>query len=507
MLLCKKDCTIRPSKPEIYDAYAYGYNSLPMREETFTGMSSESAFTWSTENENFVRENKANSIKIKQPISEFTKRGQYYSVFRIKHYTNGWATIPTFASSYNSTSSDMFYINNDINPVEFYNRKTGKWNTLYTASSTTSVTDSTVGAGYSNTTSILGATSASPIPINNTTSFNLSIDNSKNPKYTASYIIEDMPDLTPYKFSPSNTPQATTFDVKNYRTYINYYYTNGQASLRFFSNGSTTNSVGLRSDIIYTSDIKIPFSETIKIKSGYDYIILEALDLNSRAYIVPMYENKEKTKIKNQLVDILQIIEKTSFNLLYSNYVAHGSFSYSKLRKVNNVPDNICLPYLTYVPKGNNYIAVSLDSKDNKIISGTASGNPSYFDMYDYTIGTLFKPTNKIINLFTPESELLYDNGYGSEISTVFLNNDLALYYQTSNGTNNKDGLAYCYRSLNIPNYGQSYTYWSSSGKSIGNRNFPCCTSKENLSAVSASTIYGFPRNFDSIRIMELNGD
>lgn len=509
----KENCTVRPSKPEIYDAYAYGYNSLPIREETFTGMGDLTKTALSEEEINFIKTNGTKPIKISQPISEFTKRGQYYSIFRIKHAKDSWVSTASFTSAMYSSSS--FYSNSMIGMVEYYNNNTSRWEGLYnlygtsetwsqrlaywssnTANSTTAteILPLIKYSGRKKSTPILGATSKDPIKINTTTATYENIDNSENPSLNTTNIV--------YGFKDNGLEDAS---------YI----------------GSTSNklaskfSYNLDNKSVYTSDIKIPFSNTIKLDKGYDYIMLEALDLNSRAYIVPMYENKEKTKIKNQLVDILQIIESTSIEL-YLNSINNSSIYKNTLVTKQQSTFNLSIPFI-YIPTTlgssssiGDFLKVPIDG-DNKDNSGSI------------TLGSGFSYSDKLITLFTPDNDInIYNNGYNSELSKLFLNNAISLgyynmtpknkvsqtgysYYSSYNTSNNAFYTTMCtVNELYEPIIPYSFTYvypTKSPYNCIPTGCFASTINNPKLSAISTSNIYGFARNFDAIRIMELDGE
>ena len=74
-------------------------------------------------------------------------------------------------------------------------------------------------------------------------------------------------------------------------------------------------------DLPYSSNyIKCKSDDFIKVESGFKYVILEALDLNSRAFILPMYKDTRRTNVYNQLIDLEQILIRSPLPKLVQNY-------------------------------------------------------------------------------------------------------------------------------------------------------------------------------------------
>ena len=65
--------------------------------------------------------------------------------------------------------------------------------------------------------------------------------------------------------------------------------------------------------------IKCKSDDFIKIESGFKYVILEALDLNSRAFILPMYGDTRRNSVYNQLIDIEQILIRNPLPVYIQN--------------------------------------------------------------------------------------------------------------------------------------------------------------------------------------------
>ena len=350
-------------------------------------------------------------------------------------------------------------------------------------------------SGHKKSTPILGATSKDPIKINTTTATYENINNSENPNLNTTNII--------YNFNDNGLEDTSYIGDTLVRSALKFSYNTSRSP-------------------VYTSDIKIPFSNTIKLDKGYDYIMLEALDLNSRAYIVPMYENKEKTKIKNQLVDILQIIESTSIEL-YLNSITSGSINKNMLVTKKQSNFNLDMPFICIPTTLGSY---SSDLSYLKVyIDGDNKNNTS-----SITLGSGFSYSDKLITLFTPDNDInIYNNGYNSELSKLFLNNAISLgyfnmtpknkitnntsysYYNNYNTSNN----AFCTMMATVDElyepiipYSFDYKYPSKNPFScIPTGYFASTINNPRLSAISTSNIYGFARNFDAIRIIELDGE
>lgn len=455
----KKECTVRPNNPKIYDAYAYGYNSLPIRTETFTSMGPVEKTDISDDEINFIKSNGAKSIKIDQPIAEFTKRGQYYSLFRIRHAPNRWLSTASLCGQV--YANNRWNINGYFGIVEYFNNKNNRWEALTNLSTSSTYNYSSL----RKTSPVLSATSKDPIKINTTSILYAPTDNSDNPSLNSTnilYNIEYKQDSIP----DSLAKLANSTPLSDYVTF-----------------SETTK------DAIYTSDIKIPFTKAIRLDNGYDYIMLEALDLNSRSYIVPMYEDENRTKIKNQLVDILQIIEFTSVELYYSNLSTKND---AIKKSVSNF--NMSIPYMniptTITDANKAYIRISLDN--------------DFLTEASCTLGSGFSQSDKLINLFTPDNDInIYNNGYNSKLSKVFVNNVIYLGNTSrSNPSSNNRAAEYPYILYRDPSkaVNTNYSFIPSGYINDGLYN-------PRVSAVSTSNIYGFPPNFDAIRIMELGGE
>ena len=84
--------------------------------------------------------------------------------------------------------------------------------------------------------------------------------------------------------------------------------------------------------------IKCKSDDFIKIESGFKYIILEALDLNSRAFILPMYGDTRRNSVYNQLIDIEQILIRNPLPMYIQNCGrCSGKMNYTSISKNNNL--------------------------------------------------------------------------------------------------------------------------------------------------------------------------
>ena len=318
----KKDCYVRPNQYIEYDDdYAYGYQNSANGLENFKSWS---AFDSTNANNIF------SPTKISLKMSENAKRNKYYSVFRIKENSivtsNVWAKNGYGANTasgpygtntnvlqhgdYNGSNvaASYFYGFNYAYPVEVYDKSIDKWVYMMRSKKT---------SGH-----IITPTAEEPIILN---------------YYSASSTINQESTSTQsktqgYSFMCINPEFHTAVKLckeNNWNNASTYLYGCGdintnpfyqQRDIKLFEFAHQDNAYKM-----FSTYLKVKSEDFIKIEKGYKYVILEALDANSRAFILPVYKDTKRAHVFNQLIDIDQI--------MYSNpqpyYVCYGSGCYS----------------------------------------------------------------------------------------------------------------------------------------------------------------------------------
>lgn len=303
----KQDCYVKPSKYVEYDDdYAYGYRNIESGIDNFKTNGAQT----NTENVDIF-----NPTKVGITISENDKRNKYYSIFRIKDNsqvshtlyaknasckniqgftkavsTNGFAVLSDIVS--NSYASALYNISNYI-PTEVYDNNSKQWVFIRGTSKCPCHN--------------ICPTSDDPIILNYFTATTISSGNTKSTDAVlmnkATQFGTINPDVYKILDDSSILPSFNT---------TNYIYQIGSSDNNPFygkSDISICNDVYKDNNYkFYSSYTKIRSDEFIKIEKGYKYVILEALDLNSRAYILPIYVDNKRKNIVNQLLDINQII-------------------------------------------------------------------------------------------------------------------------------------------------------------------------------------------------------
>ena len=127
--------------------------------------------------------------------------------------------------------------------------------------------------------------------------------------------------------------------------------------------------------------IKCKSDDFIKIESGFKYVILEALDLNSRAFILPMYGDTRRTSVYNQLIDIEQILIRNPLPVnVQNNAKESDNVGYAK------------------VPRNTNLLSTDIFEKDSNYIYTEIVNNSRYLcvaDLYDAnTYSTVYYSSN-----------------------------------------------------------------------------------------------------------------
>lgn len=321
----KKDCYVRPNQYIEYDDdYAYGYTYYGLNgQKDFMTLKSE------TGPASDLVQNIANPSKIQQKLSENNKRNKYYGVFRIRGTgepnQNGYIS----PSTYNSFGTLVF-------PIELNSRSSIKkiYDVLYNGS---------IIEFFNNTNNEWEFVKSAGWAINKDSTSELFFNSNF---YTPT--VDAPMDLVKKVSTVGVSPLASTFAYNSttYQSVFSFTEHGNNDELMEKVIGKANNATGF--DAVYPEykdkslvfskiigaslmsvDIKIPSDSFIKIEKGYTYIILEALDLNSDAFIVPVYTDSRRENVINQLVSFSRVIRhcSTPTNFYYGN-------SYSGLSSV-----------------------------------------------------------------------------------------------------------------------------------------------------------------------------
>jgi hypothetical protein len=314
----KKDCYVRPNQYIEYDDdYAYGYTYYGLNgQKDFMTLKSETGSSTDLIN------NIANPSKIQQKLSENNKRNKYYGVFRIRGTgepnLNGYVWPQSTSSGSGSLSSPTSTVNCAYNPVAIYN-------ILYNGS---------IIEFFNNTNNEWEFVKDACWATNSNCYCELFYNSSF---YTPT--VDAPMDLVKKVSTVGVSPLASNF-AYNSSTYRGVYsFTelgNNDELIRKVIERKTDNSKvfsyycpeyenvvlsQLVGSSLMSVDVKVPSDSFIKIEKGYTYIILEALDLNSDAFIVPVYTDSRRENVINQLVSFSRIIRHcyTPISFYYGN--------------------------------------------------------------------------------------------------------------------------------------------------------------------------------------------
>ena len=301
----KKDCYVRPNQYIEYDDdYAYGYQNSANGLEDFKSWT---AFDYTTPNNIF------SPTKISLKISENAKRNKYYSVFRIKENSivtsNTWAkngfgsnTTSNTGSSYSnillyggndvnsSTFASYFYSFNYAYPVEVYDKSIDKWVYMNKAVKKpnhiiTPTAEEPIILNYFNTNAIVNVESTSDV--------------TKSRSCVFGYISYPEFDEA-VRICKNNSYSSSSVALSSYGKDVSPFY---GKNVKFVQTAHLDNDSKM-----FSTYIKVKSEDFIKVEKGYKYVILEALDANSRAFILPMYKDTKRSHVFNQLIDIEQIL-------------------------------------------------------------------------------------------------------------------------------------------------------------------------------------------------------
>lgn len=320
----KKDCYVRPNQYIEYDDdYAYGYTYYGLNgQKDFMTLKSE------TGSASDLLKNIANPSKIQQKLSENNKRNKYYGVFRIRgtgepNYNGSiWPSTNSTGATSPSTSTvncsyragaiyDILY-NGSI--IEFFNNTNNEWEFVKNACWTSSNGSTTANELFSNSNFYTPTVEAPMDLVKLVSTAGVSPLASNFAYATGTY-------RKVFSFTELGNNDELIRKIREKRS-INATFSS--QCPEYSSNLVLSKQVG---DSLMSVDVKVPSDSFIKIEKGYTYIILEALDLNSDAFIVPVYTDSRRESIINQLVSFSRIIRHcyTPSKFYYGN--TYGSLN------------------------------------------------------------------------------------------------------------------------------------------------------------------------------------
>lgn len=301
----KKDCYVRPNQYIEYDDdYAYGYRSISSGIEDFMTNGAQLD----------IEEGKWFSpTRISKKISSNGKRNKYYTIFRISDNSTitsqsymkcarvGNSSTPV--SSLSISSDTEYFIKRD-ETEDFYSRYLYNWGNGYPVEVWDSNLQKWIYLFQENHSPchMIAPTSEEPIWLNRYSSAKKELVSSKDAVNFHKNGIEI------YSIDSKRIKEMCLIAKADSK-----FNTNRSASsfeeLSPFIKGQPPICSQLYKDQPFSSNyIKCKSDDFIKIESGFKYVILEALDLNSRAFILPMYGDTRRNSVYNQLIDTEQIL-------------------------------------------------------------------------------------------------------------------------------------------------------------------------------------------------------
>ena len=337
----KKDCYVRPNQYIEYDDdYAYGYRSISSGLEDFMTNGAQLDIeegTWFS------------PTRISKKISSNGKRNKYYTIFRISD--NSTITSQSYmkcakvgntenlSSSSPLISSDTdFFIKRD-ETKDFYSRYLYNWSNGYPVE----VWDSNLQKWIylfqdrHNPCHMIAPTSEEPILLNRYAR----LGNSSNTKGLVSSkdaVTFLANNIKIYSLDSKRIKDMCLIAKSDTKFSIGSYASSFEELSPFIKDQPPICSQLYKDQPFSSNYIKCKSDDFIKIESGFKYIILEALDLNSRAFILPMYGDTRRNSVYNQLIDIEQILIRNPLPMYIQNYGrCSGKINYTSISKNNNL--------------------------------------------------------------------------------------------------------------------------------------------------------------------------
>ena len=388
----KKDCYVRPNQYIEYDDdYAYGYRSISSGLEDFMTNGAQLD----------VEEGKWFSpTRISKKISSNGKRNKYYTIFRISDNSTitsqsymkcakvGNSTDPVKSLSISSDTnffirrgetkdfnSQYLYRWNNGYPVEVWDSNLQKWIYLFQ---------------YNHSPChMIAPTSEEPIWLNRYANLPCSSDtkglvSSKDAvTFKANGIEIYSLDSKRIKEMCLIAKSDTKFDISNYASSF-------EELSSFIKDQPPICSLLYKDQPFSSNYIKCKSDDFIKIESGFKYVILEALDLNSRAFILPMYGDTRRNSVYNQLIDIEQILIRNPLPVSVQNYNRSGSSS----NKFNSISRNVNLLNTDIFEKDSNYVYTEIVNNSRYLcVADLYDGKSESVVAYNNSNGKVFNNT------------------------------------------------------------------------------------------------------------------
>lgn len=367
----KKDCYVRPNQYIEYDDdYAYGYRSISSGIEDFMTNGAQL---------DIEEGNWFSPTRISKKISSNGKRNKYYTIFRISD--NSTITSQSYMKcakvgssdsieSSLSISSDTNYFIQKDGTNDFYSRYLYRWCNGYPVE----VWDSNLQKWiylfqeYHQPCHMIAPTSQEPILLNR----HAGLGNSPNVKG----LVSSKDAVNFYRNGieiyslDSKRLKEMCLIAKSDTKFSSDNYVSSFKELSPFIKDQPPICSQLYKDQQFSSNyIKCKSDDFIKIESGFKYVILEALDLNSRAFILPMYGDTRRNSVYNQLIDIEQILIRNPLPV-----------------RVQNASRGVVYKDFTNISRNKNLLSTDIFEKDSNYVYTEIVNISRYLcvaDLYD----------------------------------------------------------------------------------------------------------------------------
>lgn len=313
----KKDCYVRPNQYIEYDDdYAYGYRSISSGIEDFMTNGAQLD----------IEEGKWFSpTRISKKISSNGKRNKYYTIFRISDNSTitsqsymkcarvGNSSAPV--SSFSISSDTEYFIKRD-ETKDFYSQYLYRWNNGYPVEVWDSNLQKWIYLFQENHSPchMIAPTSEEPIWLNRYSTSTKELVSSKDAVSFYKNGIEI------YSLDSKRIKEMCLIAKANSKFNTNSSASSFEELMPFVKDQPPICSQLYKDQSFSSNYIKCKSDDFIKIESGFKYVILEALDLNSRAFILPMYGDTRRNSVYNQLIDIEQILIRNPLPVSVQNY-------------------------------------------------------------------------------------------------------------------------------------------------------------------------------------------
>lgn len=350
----KKDCYVRPNQYIEYDDdYAYGYRSISSGLEDFMTNGAQL---------DIEEGNWFSPTRISKKISSNGKRNKYYTIFRISDNSTitsqsymkcarvDNSTSPVKTSLSISSDTDFFIRRGETKdfpsqylyrwsngyPVEVWDSNLQKWIYLFQE--------------YHQPCHMIAPTSEEPIWLNRYADLPSSSDTKGlvSSKDAVTFIANG---IEIYSLDSKRIKEMCLIAKSNEKFSTSNIAGSFEELSSFIKDQPPICSQLYKDQSFSSNYIKCKSDDFIKIESGFKYVILEALDLNSRAFILPMYGDTRRNSVYNQLIDIEQILIRNPLPVSVQNY-SRGDSS----NKFNSISRNVNLLNTDIFEKDSNYV-------------------------------------------------------------------------------------------------------------------------------------------------------